>query len=86
MKTIDAMLEESGQTIEGLAAESGLPVDRLRAIAEGRWLPSPEERQKIATALRVGVDRVSWGHTMSPRVVRYHRFGLKEDIRKQSES
>jgi hypothetical protein len=28
----------------------------------------------------VGVDQISWGHTMNPRNVRYHRFGLKEDF------
>ena len=33
-----------------------------------------------AVALGVSVETISWGHTMNPRNVRYHRFGLKEDF------
>ena len=28
----------------------------------------------------VEVDDVSWGHTMAPRNIRYHQFGMKEDF------
>jgi hypothetical protein len=50
------------------------------AIVDGRWLASPAERAAIAAALGVAVETISWGHTMNPRNVRYHRFGLKEDF------
>jgi len=80
MKTVDVLLEEQRLSIEELAQKSSLPVERAAAIVDGRWLPGPAERRQISAALGVGVDQISWGHTMNPRNVRYHRFGLKEDF------
>lgn len=80
MKTIDVLLEEKDVVLDELAQRSRLPLERVAAIAEGRWTPSPSEREKIAAALGVQTTEVSWGHTMNPRNVRYHRFGLKDDF------
>ncbi len=80
MKTIDVLIEERNISLDQLAATAALPVERVAAIADGRWTPSPEERAKVAAALGVPVTEISWGHTMNPRNVRYHRFGLKEDF------
>ncbi len=80
MKTIDVLLEELGWSVDQLAGKCDLPGGRVAAIVDGRWLPSPQERQQIAAALGVDGATISWGHTMNPRNVRYHRFGLKEDF------
>lgn len=80
MKTVEFLLEVTGATLEDVAERSGIAIRRIEAIAEGRWTPSPAERQKIAAAFEVEVDEISWGHTMNPRNVRYRRFGLKEDF------
>ena len=80
MKTIDLLFEESGLSLEALAELSKLAESRVADILKGRWTPSPKDREKIAAALNVPVDSVSWGHTMAPRNVRYHQFGLKEDF------
>jgi transcriptional regulator with XRE-family HTH domain len=80
MKTIDALLEEMAISFDELSARAGLPLERVAAIANGRWTPSPSERERLAAALGVTVETVSWGHTMNPRNVRYHRFGLKENF------
>ncbi|HEY2826388.1 MAG TPA: hypothetical protein VGJ04_02215 [Pirellulales bacterium] len=80
IKTVDVLLEETDTTLEELAARSDLPIERVAAIAHGRWTPSPVERKKPAAALGISVEDVSWGHTINPRNVRYHRFGLKEDF------
>lgn len=80
MKTVDLLLEELILSIDQLAANCGLPADRVLAIVDGRWLASPQERERIAGAIGVEVAQISWGHTMNPRNVRYHRFGLKEDF------
>ena len=80
VKTVDMLFEESGLWIEDIAERSKLTEERVEAIALGRWTPSPEERIRIAKAFSVSVDDVSWGHTMDPRNMRYHRFGLKEDF------
>ncbi len=79
-RTIDLYFEETGLGVEDIAAKSGLPFQRVEAIALGRWTPSPAEREKIAAAFGVEVAMISWGHTMDPRNVRYRRFGLKEDF------
>ena len=80
MKTIDLLFDESQLTIEDIAERARLTAERVEAIAVGRWTPSPAERQKIAAAFGVGVEEISWGHTMDPRNIRYHRFGLKENF------
>ncbi len=79
-KTVDQWMEEADVTVEELAERSDLEPRRVEAIAMGRWLASPQERQRIAAVFKLSVDDILWGHVMSPRNVRYHRFGLKEDF------
>lgn len=78
IRTIDLLFEETGLSIEEIADRSKLDPERIEAIAVGRWTPSPDERQRLAAAFGVTIDDVSWGHSMAPRVIRYHRFGLRE--------
>ncbi len=80
MMTIERLIETTGVPLDEIAQRSGLSAERVRAIAEGRWTPSPQERTLIAQAFGVNVEDVSWGHSMNPRNVRYRRFGLKEDF------
>ena len=79
MKTVDLLFDEHQLTVEDVAERSGLTVERVEAIAMGRWTPSPRERSLIAEAFGVGVEDVSWGHTMDPRNVRYRQFGFPDD-------
>ena len=48
-----------------LADRSGLDIPKTNAIFQGRWTPSQQERQRIATALETSVDEIAWGH-MTP--------------------
>lgn len=80
MKTVEHWLEEKRVSLEDVSRRAGLTVERVAAIAEGRWTPSPQDREQIAGALGLSVQEVSWGHTMSPRNIRYHRDGLREDF------
>lgn len=80
MKTVEHLFEITGISLQEVSDRSALSVDRVAAIAEGRWTPSPDERRRIAAAFGVEVTDVSWGHTMSPRVIRYGRFGFKESF------
>ena len=80
MKTIDRLMEELQWGLERLAKESGLSVQRIEAIVDGRWTPSPAERGKLANAFGVPVEQISWGHNINPRNRRYHQFGLPEEI------
>ena len=49
-------------TLAQLAERSGLDESRVTAIALGRWTPSPDERQKIASVFNVIVSQIAWGH------------------------
>ncbi|MEK6234823.1 MAG: helix-turn-helix domain-containing protein [Planctomycetales bacterium] len=80
MKTIDRLIEETDVTVEALAERTGLSAERVEAIAVGRWLPSPNERRRVAEAFQLEVDEISWGHTMPPRNVQAHRFGIKKEF------
>ena len=80
MRTIEHLLETTGLPIEEIASRSGLSPARVEAIADGRWTPSPHEREQIAAAFGVTVGDISWGHSMNPRNIRYRRFGLSEDF------
>ena len=80
MRTVEHLIEQTGMVYAEIAARGGLDVERVAAIAEGRWTPSPDERVKIAAAFGVPVAEISFGHTMNPRNIRYGRFGLKEDF------
>ena len=82
MKTVDVLLEELDIYVDELAKRCGLEAERVGAIVDGRWLPSPHERAAIAAVLAMPPEEISWGHTMSPRNVRYHRFGLREDFKR----
>lgn len=81
MTTVDRLLETTGLTIEQAACRASLPLDRMLAIAEGRWTPSPEERERVAAVFDVAVAEISWGHSVSPRVQRYFGTGLTRDFR-----
>ena len=77
-KTVDHLFEETGFAVEDIAERTNLPIERVEAIATGRWTPSPVERKKIAEAFGVAVETVSWGHSIDPRNLRYRRHGMKE--------
>ena len=78
VKSIDLLFEETGLSIEEIADRTRLEAQRIEAIFVGRWTPSPDERLRLATAFGVTIDDISWGHSMAPRVIRYHRFGLRD--------
>jgi len=80
MKTVDLLFEETCLTVEDVAERSQLDAERVKAIALGRWTPSPQERSRIAKVFNVAVEDISWGHTLDPRNIRYRRFGMQEDF------
>jgi hypothetical protein len=63
LKSVQELCVESGLDPRGLAAKAGLDERRVRAIAEGRWTPSPAERDKIAAVFGRTRDEVAWSHT-----------------------
>ncbi len=78
--TVEYLMEKDELAIEDVAERANLPVERVEAIVCGRWTPGPKERQRIAEALGVTVEDISWGHTIDPRNIRYRRFGLPKEM------
>ena len=62
-KPISEWIPERQLDFERLLDAARLDRKILQAIIQGRYTPSPSQRQAIATALAVGVDEVTWGHT-----------------------
>ncbi len=61
-RSVAELCESAGLTIDQLADKTGLEDQRLLAILLGRGTPSPDERAKVANALDVTVDDITWGH------------------------
>lgn len=60
--SVAQLCEQQQITIAELAARTGLDENRIVAIVLGCWTPSPQERQKVAAALGVTIEDISWGH------------------------
>jgi len=76
-KSIDDLCVQHGIGVEQLAAMSGLEEKRVRAIAKGRWTPSPLERDRIAAVFGRNRDEVAWGHSAPVQHIHGHgpQFG-----------
>jgi transcriptional regulator with XRE-family HTH domain len=62
VRSIEQLCLEHGLDARQLAAKSGVDEQRVMAIVQGRWTPSPEDRDKIAAAFGLPRDRIAWGH------------------------
>lgn len=79
-KALDQLIEETNLTVDEIADRAKLPAQRVSAMLDGRWTPSPSDRQKMAAVFGLTPEDVVWGHTMDPRNVRYRQFGLDGDL------
>ncbi len=64
MKPIARHLEERGVTVEQLVAAAGLDKKLVQAIVTGNYTASPLQRQRLAAALGVPVEEISWDHAV----------------------
>jgi hypothetical protein len=64
MKPLARYMEETGTTLDQLIAVAGLDRKLVKAIVGGNYTPSPFERQRLAAALGISVDEISWGHAV----------------------
>jgi hypothetical protein len=69
-KTLARCLEESGIGLDRLIAVSGLDARVVKAIAAGQFTPSPEQRRRLAAALGIGPEEISWGHEVPTQHLR----------------
>jgi transcriptional regulator with XRE-family HTH domain len=64
MKPVARYMEELGIGIDQLIAAAGLDARLVKAIVSGNFTPSPSQRQRLAAALGVPIDEISWGHAV----------------------
>jgi transcriptional regulator with XRE-family HTH domain len=64
MKPVAHYMELSGISEAELVTKSGLDRKLVRAIVSGNYTPSPLHRQRLAAALGVSVEDVSWDHAV----------------------
>ena len=64
MKPLARYMDETGTTLDQLIAAAGLDRKLVKAIVSGNYTPSPFERQRLAAALGISVDEISWGHAV----------------------
>ena len=62
VKAVADWMAERGISLAGLVEASGLDRRVVEAIACGRYTPSPQQRQRLATALGIEPEQVAWGH------------------------
>jgi hypothetical protein len=64
MKPITRCMEEAGISFEQLVEASGLDRQIAKSIVSGQYTPSPAQRERLASVLKVAVDQIAWGHTV----------------------
>jgi hypothetical protein len=70
MKPIAHYMEETGITVDQLVTTTGLDVKLVKAIVSGNYTASPTQRQRLAAALGVSTDDISWGHAVEVQHMR----------------
>jgi transcriptional regulator with XRE-family HTH domain len=64
MKSLARHMEEAGISVAQLVTITGLDAKLISAIAGGNYTPSPSQRERLAAALGVSKDDISWGHAI----------------------
>jgi transcriptional regulator with XRE-family HTH domain len=62
LKTIEQLCIKGGLDASQLAERSNVDEQRVMAIVLGRWTPSPQERDRIATVFGLTRHEIAWGH------------------------
>jgi hypothetical protein len=62
LKTVHDLCAGNQLTPETLAEKAGLDIKRMVAILEGRWTPSPAERDRVAAVFGLTREDIAWGH------------------------
>jgi ribosome-binding protein aMBF1 (putative translation factor) len=77
VKTLAEWMAERGIDVSELIAASGLDARVVEAIAQCRYTPSPQQRQRLAAALGIEPEQIAWGHLATVEHVYGHgpQFG-----------
>jgi lambda repressor-like predicted transcriptional regulator len=77
VKTVANWMTERGRSLVQLIEASGLEKRVVKAMIEGRYTASPEQRQRIAAALGVRPEQIACGHIAQVEHIHGHgpQFG-----------
>jgi hypothetical protein len=64
MKPIARHMEEMGISLDQLIAKAGLDAKLVAAIVSGNYTPSPSQRQRLAEAIGLQKEEISWDHAV----------------------
>jgi ribosome-binding protein aMBF1 (putative translation factor) len=64
VRSVTQWMAERGLAAADLVAASRLEQRVVEAIVQGRYTPSPEQRERLATALGVAAEQIAWGHVV----------------------
>jgi hypothetical protein len=70
VKSVASYMEETGIDLTQLVAASELDRKLVDAIVKGHYTPSPLQRQRLAAALGVTTDEISWDHRVAVQHLR----------------
>lgn len=57
-------------SVDQLIAAARLDAKTVKAIVSGNYTPSPIQRERLAAALGVSIDDVSWDHAVAVQHLR----------------
>jgi transcriptional regulator with XRE-family HTH domain len=63
-RSVDQLCRDRGIDARQLAERSKVDEQHVAAIIQGRWTPSPEERDAIAAVFGLTRADIVWGHTI----------------------
>ena len=61
-RSVNDLCREFEISLDELAKRTGLDSDRVLAIVQARWTPSPSERERVAAVFGLTKDEIAWGH------------------------
>ena len=77
VRSVAEWMADRGVSLEALVASAGLDGKVVKAIVNGRYTPSPQQRQRLAAALGLDPSQITWGHTTPVQHIQGHgpQFG-----------
>jgi transcriptional regulator with XRE-family HTH domain len=70
MKPLARYMEQAGLSVDQLVTATGLDAKLVKAIVSGNYTPSPAQRRKLAAAVGVSANDISWEHTVEVQFLR----------------
>jgi hypothetical protein len=76
-RSIAEWMAERGVGLAELVASAGLDGKVVKAIVNGRYTPSPQQRQRLAAALGLEPAQITWSYTIPVQHIQGHgpQFG-----------